>query len=640
MEHRYWAFISYSHRDEQWAKWLHRTVETYRIPKRLVGSVSRGGGPVPRRLFPVFRDRDELEGAASLSGRIEETLQQSRSLVVVCSPAAAQSKWVEEEIQAFRRLNGDEHVLAFVVAGEPNASDQGRPDDECFPRGLRVRTTAAGTLTGVRVEPLAADARNAADGKRGALLKIVAAVAGLRYDDLRQRDAQRRMRVMALSAAVLGVVALIMAGLAAYALVQQRNAIAGRLAVESRFEADKHYDLSLLLANEAVHVRNTLETRSALLSAVLRQPRPAAQLRFHTKRVYGLAFSPDGRTLATGAEDGVVALWDVASRQRSSIPPLDVGGEVTSVAFHPAGTLIAVGNRGQNTSGSLNAGRISYWDVATGKPRPEVSESDANAWALRFTEDGRLLAADGDGRATMWRVGQRLPEWASTRVNELAGYDVALDTRGKWIAVGSEESELSLLSFSDRNKALPLPKVHRGSVQGIAFSPVDETLASVDSNGTVVLWNLATRMPRDDESADAGVQSVTRIAYTSDGKRLAIGTGDGTVLMWDVDKREPREVVVTGHGDAVMSVAFNADDTLLAVGLASGLALLADLRGGEHFVEQQHLPAKRDCTKYASVRRRRQPHDSSLQDFSGASPSRATTRRTPPLARAATLTIR
>jgi WD40 repeat protein len=381
-----------------------------------------------------------------------------------------------------------------------------------------------------------------------------------------------------------------MAGLAAYALFQQRSAVAGRLAVESRFEVDKHYDLSLLLANEAVQVRDTLETRSALLSAVLRQPQPAAQLRFHSERVYGLAFSPDGRTLATGAGDGVVALWDLASRQRSSIPPLDVGGEVTSVAFNREGTLIAVGNRRKNTSGSLNAGGISYWDVATGKRRPEVSESDDNAWALRFTQDGRLLAADGDGRATLWRVGQREPEWASTRVNELAGYDVALDTRGKWMAVGSEDSELSLLSFSDRNKALILPKVHRGSVQGIAFSPVEETLASVDSNGTVVLWNLATRMPRDDDSADAGVQGVTRIAYTPDGKRLAIGTSDGTVLMWDIDTREPRELVVTGHGDAVMSVAFNADGTLLAVGLKSGLVLLGDLRGGEQLVRQQNLP--------------------------------------------------
>ena len=77
-----WAFISYSHRDRQWADWLHVQLETYRIPKRLVGTAGRDA-TVPARVFPVFRDREELAGAASLGDEIEQALRQSRSLIVI-----------------------------------------------------------------------------------------------------------------------------------------------------------------------------------------------------------------------------------------------------------------------------------------------------------------------------------------------------------------------------------------------------------------------------------------------------------------------------------------------------------------------------------------------------------------------------
>ena len=76
--YRCWAFISYSHADEKWAAWLHRAIETYSVPKSLVGGATRSG-PGPARLFPVFRDRDELPGASSLNTQIQSALQQSRA---------------------------------------------------------------------------------------------------------------------------------------------------------------------------------------------------------------------------------------------------------------------------------------------------------------------------------------------------------------------------------------------------------------------------------------------------------------------------------------------------------------------------------------------------------------------------------
>ena len=88
---KYWAFLSYSHTDRQWGDWLHKALETYRIPRRLIGKESRDG-KIPARVFPVFRDREELPVSADLSSNIEEALRESRYLIVICSPRATRSR--------------------------------------------------------------------------------------------------------------------------------------------------------------------------------------------------------------------------------------------------------------------------------------------------------------------------------------------------------------------------------------------------------------------------------------------------------------------------------------------------------------------------------------------------------------------
>ncbi len=109
---RYWAFISYSHRDARAAAWLQRAIETYRPPARLTAP---DGAPVPRRLTPIFRDREDLPAAGNLSDAIRAALNDSRFLIVVCSPSAAASHWVDEEIRYFKQQRGDASVLALIV---------------------------------------------------------------------------------------------------------------------------------------------------------------------------------------------------------------------------------------------------------------------------------------------------------------------------------------------------------------------------------------------------------------------------------------------------------------------------------------------------------------------------------------------
>jgi hypothetical protein len=180
---RYRAFISYSHRDEDWARWLHRALESYRIPRKLVGTRTPHG-EVPRRLVPIFRDRDELSSAADLPGKVKEALAASSALIVICSPRAAASTWVNQEISEFRRLGRGGRIFALIVEGDPQASDE----SACFPSAL---LEAEG---GERFEPLAADARKWADGRLLAKLKLLSGILGIPLDSLRRRDLQKRQR--------------------------------------------------------------------------------------------------------------------------------------------------------------------------------------------------------------------------------------------------------------------------------------------------------------------------------------------------------------------------------------------------------------------------------------------------------------
>jgi tetratricopeptide (TPR) repeat protein len=194
--YKYKAFISYSHSDEKWAAWLHRALETYKVPKHIVGETTECG-TVPERLAPVFRDREELATSTSLGDTLTQALRDSACQIVICSPRAAKSRWTNEEILTFKRLGRSNRIYCLIVDGEPGASDRPETaDEECFPPALRYEMGEDGELTDIRSEPIAADARKGKDPKPLAKLKLIAGMLGVGFDDLRQREAQRRHRRM------------------------------------------------------------------------------------------------------------------------------------------------------------------------------------------------------------------------------------------------------------------------------------------------------------------------------------------------------------------------------------------------------------------------------------------------------------
>jgi len=225
-EHRsgeigYRAFISYSHRDEVTARKLHRWLEGYRIPRRLVGGET-AFGPITRRLTPIFRDRLELPAASDLDAEVEQALDVSRALLVLCSPAARASRWVDAEIRLFRARHPDRPVIAALIAGEP---------DESFPAAL-LEPDPAGRVT----EPIAADFRKRQDGPKLARLKIVAGLTGIALDQLIQREAQRQMRRVIAVTLFAILLALLMGLMLASVLRAQREADRQRHEAEGLIE--------------------------------------------------------------------------------------------------------------------------------------------------------------------------------------------------------------------------------------------------------------------------------------------------------------------------------------------------------------------------------------------------------------------
>lgn len=227
--YRFRAFLSYAHRDEAAARALHRALEGYRVPSRLVGQ-DTCLGPAPRRLGRFFRDRDELSAAGQLSDVLKAALADSQFLIVLVSAAAAASRWVNEEVRQFKMLGRADRILAYIP---PHAEG---PAEAIFPEALRFDVTADGAISERPAEPIAADARRAGDGVRLARLKLVAALTCLPLDDIVRRDAVRRQRRLGIAAMAASVLAIAMAFLAVEAVRGRAEAERQRAEAEGLIE--------------------------------------------------------------------------------------------------------------------------------------------------------------------------------------------------------------------------------------------------------------------------------------------------------------------------------------------------------------------------------------------------------------------
>ncbi|MEM7193106.1 MAG: toll/interleukin-1 receptor domain-containing protein, partial [Pseudomonadota bacterium] len=294
---KYRAFISYSHADTSWAKWLHRALEGFRIGKDLVGRETAQGA-IPQTLRPIFRDRDDFTAGHALTDQTMAALDASHALVVLCSPRSAASSYVSEEIRLFKSRHPERPVVPLIVDGTP-----GGEKDECFAPALIFELDESGAITDKPIELLAADAREEGDGKNLALAKVVAGLLGLSSDDIFRRAERDRRRKQRNWISGLATVALMLAGLSIWAEVNRREAVAQRDRAEQTLDAATRTANGLVF-DLAQRFRNVSGVPASLVKDLLDRARElqdeligSGETRSDLRRSQGSALDEIARTL-------------------------------------------------------------------------------------------------------------------------------------------------------------------------------------------------------------------------------------------------------------------------------------------------------------------------------------------------------
>jgi WD40 repeat protein len=551
-EERYAAFVSYRHisPDREWAARTMKFLESYKTPRSLITQ------NYPARIGRLFRDEDEIPASSDLSQEIKTALQSSRNLIVICSPETPNSAWVRGEIDYFQRLGKGDRIIALLIAGEPS---------EAFPAELRRRLIFenGGTFQ-EEIEPIAADVRPRTKRspkvtEQREFLRLAAALLGCRFDDLVQRDAQRRRRRLLYQVCTASFAGVLIGGAGllwwrqlSSAAISLARTTAGKLAEQSAAAQNVgNDDVALRLAVLAANMDPKDESPARLnLMSVLSKLRWRAVLRDNTEGFEGLSFSAKGDRIA-GFTSHALHVWEIPSGKEL---PVIYGfkNPVHRMQLSPDGTRIVAIEGGKAAT---------IWDVETGKEAATLKEpGDGVPLSAEFSPDGvKIVTASSDGACRVWDATSGAVLTTFTGHNSVVN-SATFSPDGSRVASASVDETVRVWDAAT-GKELLLLKGQEGGAESARFSPGGKRIVSASGKNEVKIWDaesgkLITTFPH--------AHRVISANFDSTGHRVVtVAFPEKVARIWDAESGAQLDVL-SGHGDTVMSAAFEPAHAMLA----------------------------------------------------------------------------
>ena len=514
----YFAFISYKSEDVEWATWLQHELEHYHLPASF-----NGRKDVPQELRPVFRDIDELS-AGNLPEQIRQALANSQNLIVICSPQAAESPWVNEEVETFISLGRTDRIFPFIV--------EGNSPSEFFPPALLNLPK--------NEERLGGDVSK--KGRDAAFVKVVAGMLGVGFDSLWNRyekekaEEERKQR-------------------------EQRDRL---LISQSRFLAEKTNELveegdsysARLLALEALpkDIKNPERPYVTEAEIALRKASQSntAILRGHADKVTSIALSPDGHTIASASFDGTIRLWDARTGQTVQELPIKKM-PLFAVSFSPDDQYIAYSYAVEEDCS------IYIWNLNKNCYQCVLKGHESVIRSISFSHDGSsLVTASNDGTVRIWDISKGKCKKVMRDDGKFM-LSVVYSPDDSCIAAASYDKYVRIWSAIS-GKLIHKLEGHTDIVTTVSFNLDGGMLASGSEDNTICIWDTNTWKCK--RALKGHNRFVTSTVFSPDGLFLVSGSLDGTIRFWETEEGQC-VCVLKGHTDRVNTVLFHQGGQLV-----------------------------------------------------------------------------